>query len=90
MVCNVKPLHRKGTVVQGGLSMAVTTQHFNSIKKDQNNPGYDEKAKVCFDDNGRPKKAANDVERCHATTKKKTQCKLKAIPGTNYCPTHTK
>ena len=66
------------------------TQHFNSIKKDQNNPGYDEKAKVCFDDNGRPKKAENDAERCNAATKKGTQCKLKAIPGTNYCPTHTK
>lgn len=66
------------------------TQHFNSIKKEQNNPGYDEKAKVCFDDNGRPKKAENDAERCNAATKKGTQCKLKAIPGTNYCPTHTK
>ena len=66
------------------------TQHFNSIKKDQNNPGYDEKAKNCFDDNGRPKKAENDAERCNAATKKGTQCKLKAIPGTNYCPTHTK
>lgn len=66
------------------------TQHFNSIMKDQNNPGYDEKAKDCFDGNGRPMKATNDAERCHATTKKNTRCKLKAVPGTNYCPTHTK
>ena len=66
------------------------TQHFNQMKKGQNNPGYDDKAKDCFDYNGRPKKAANESERCHATTQKKTQCKLKAIPRTNYCPTHTK
>lgn len=39
---------------------------------------------------GKPEKAQNANERCHATTKKGTQCKLKAIPGTNYCPTHTK
>ena len=65
-------------------------QHYNHKKKEQNNPGYDEKAKECFDANGKPKKAENDAERCNAATKKGTQCKLKAIPGTNYCPTHTK
>ena len=66
------------------------TQHYNLMKKDQNNKAYDEKAKDCFDANGKPKTASNDAERCNAATKKGTQCKLKAIPGTNYCPTHSK
>lgn len=66
------------------------TQHYNLKKKEQKNQGYDEKAKECFDSDGKPIKAANDAERCNAATKKGTQCKLKAIPGTNYCPTHTR
>lgn len=33
---------------------------------------------------------ANAAVKCKAVTQKGTQCKLKAIPGANYCPTHTK
>ena len=66
------------------------SQHFKHMKKVKNNPKYDEAAKDCFDEQGKPKKAANEAERCNASTKKGTRCKLKVVAGTRYCPSHTK
>lgn len=65
-------------------------QHYNIKKKQQNVRNYDEKVKPNYDSNGKPEKAANDAERCRATTKKGTRCKLKVVAGTRYCPVHTK
>lgn len=66
------------------------TQHYKIKIKEKNNPGYDKKVRLVTDSNGRPKKATSAANRCHATTKKGTRCKLQVLPGTNYCPTHTK
>ena len=32
------------------------TQHYKIHKRNQNNPGYDEKVKTCYDANGKPRK----------------------------------
>lgn len=66
------------------------TQHFKIQKKKQNDPGYERKARQVSYENGRPKKATSNSNRCVATTKKGTRCKPMSIPGTKYCGTHTK
>lgn len=65
-------------------------QHYNIKKKQKNVRNYDERVKPNYNNNGKPEKAANDTERCRATTKKGTRCKLKVVNGTRYCPVHIK
>ncbi len=61
------------------------TQHNRIQKKKQNDPEYEKKARKVSDANGRPKKATSNSNRCVATTKKGTHCKLMSLPGTKYC-----
>ena len=65
-------------------------QHYNIKLKQQNIKNYDEKVKPNYNKNGRPEKATSDANRCRATTKKGTRCKLKVVAGTSFCPVHTK
>ena len=62
------------------------THHHKSKSHSQE---YIMRSKPNFNSNGRPVKAQNNQERCLATTKKGTRCKLKIIDGTRYCPIHT-
>lgn len=65
------------------------TQHYKIEVKKKNDPNYVNKIKQ-VSEGGKPKKATSDADRCTATTKKGTRCKLMALPGSNLCPTHTK
>ena len=66
------------------------TQHYKILKKQQKDPEYENKVKENYESDGKPKKAANEKERCNAKTKKGTRCKLKVGKGTKLCPGHTK
>lgn len=63
-------------------------QHYNIEQKKKQDPDFEKKVEACYDDNGKPIKAGNESERCKSSTKKGTQCKLKAVSGYKYCPTH--
>ena len=64
-------------------------QHFKIKQKKKNDPNYDNNIKQ-ISVSGKPKKATSDADRCTATTKKGTRCKLMVLPGSNLCPIHTK
>lgn len=65
-------------------------QHYDLLQKQKNIKDYDKKVKPNYDNNGKPQKATSSSDRCCATTKKGTRCKLKVVVGTRYCPVHTK
>lgn len=65
-------------------------QHYDLQNKQKNIRNYDNKVKPNYDNNGKPQKASSNKDRCSATTKKGTRCKLKVVAGTRYCPVHTR
>ena len=66
------------------------TQHYKIEQKKKKDPSYYEKVRPFYDNTGKPKKATNSKDRCQATTKKGTRCKLKALPNSIYCNTHSR
>lgn len=65
-------------------------QHHKIKQKEQRINGYDEKVKSNYDNSGKPEKATSEANRCQATTKKGTRCKLKVMAGSRFCPVHAK
>ena len=66
------------------------TQHYKIEQKKKSDHNYVNKARQVEDPSGKPQKATSNANRCTATTKKGTRCKLKVIEGTIYCPVHAK
>lgn len=85
-----KATTQKGTrCSRTAVTAGYCTQHYKIEVKKNNDPNYVNKIKQ-VSESGKPKKATSNADRCTATTKKGSRCKLMALPGTNRCATHTK
>jgi hypothetical protein len=66
------------------------TQHYKIDQFNKKDPNFKKKVEACYDANGKPIKASNDVDRCQSSTKDGDRCKLKVIDGYRSCPVHFK